>query len=111
MGEVLWGAVDDRTQMISTVFSGGLGGSRAELCGALSGGAMLIGAQRGRTDTAQDNRPSKELAARYREAFLEEFGMTVCADLRANGFGGDGIPCSTLVARAVPILLALLDEE
>jgi C_GCAxxG_C_C family probable redox protein len=111
VGETLWGGVDDRTRMISTVFSGGLGGTRAELCGALSGGALLIGAQRGRRDAAEDNRPAKAQTARYREAFLQEFGMTICDDLRANGYGGDGIPCSALVAQAVPILLAVLEDE
>lgn len=108
VGEHLWGTVDDRTRRISTAFSGGLGSTHAELCGALSGGAMIIGALGGRASLTEDNTACKALVARYREAFLERFGMTICGDLRSHGYGGDGIPCAVLVEQAVGVLLDVL---
>lgn len=110
MGEQQWGTVDAQTRRISTAFSGGLGSTKQELCGALSGGAILIGAELGRTSTAEDNTRCKALVARYRDAFEQHYGYTICSDLRANGWGGSGTPCRELVAQAVEIMLDVLAE-
>ncbi len=110
VGEHLWGTVDERLRRVTTAFSGGLGSTHTELCGALSGGAMIIGALRGRASLAEESAPCKALAARYRQAFLERFGMTICGDLRSHGYGGDGIPCAVLVEQAVSVLLDVLAE-
>ena len=72
---------------------------------------MLIGAQRGRAALAADNTRCKALVARYREEFVATFGHTICADLRANGYGADGVPCHALVAQAVEVLLPLLEQD
>ncbi len=111
VGELLWGDVAEETRRISSVFSGGLGSTHSELCGALSGGAMIIGAHCGRASVQEDNTRCKALAARYREAFQAAFGHTICADLKASGYGWGGAPCSALVARAVEVLLPLLEAE
>ncbi|NPV65758.1 MAG: C_GCAxxG_C_C family protein [Anaerolineae bacterium] len=110
VGEHLWGSVDERTRRMTSAFSGGLGGTHAELCGALSGGAMIIGALNGRANLIESNAACKALAARYREAFLARFGMTICSDLRSHGYGGGGIPCAVLVEQAVEVLLDVLAE-
>lgn len=111
VGEVLWGGVEEETRRISSVFSGGLGSTHSELCGALSGGAIVIGVQHGRASAQEDNTRCKALTARYRQDFQAAFGHTICADLRASGYGGGGTPCSALVARAVEVLLPLLEAE
>ncbi len=46
VGRHMLGEVDERTIRITTALSGGVGGTHAELCGALSAGVMLIGAAR-----------------------------------------------------------------
>lgn len=97
---------------MATGFSGGLGDTREELCGALSGGVMVIGALLGRASLDEDDEPAVNLAARYRERFLETFGYTKCRELRekiVNVPGGLG-SCGALVERAATILLRLLDE-
>ena len=98
---------------MATGFSGGLGDTREELCGALSGGVMVIGALLGRTSLEEDDKPAVTLAARYRERFLETFGYTQCREVRekiVNAPGGLG-SCGALVEKAATILLRLLDEE
>ena len=98
---------------IATGFSGGLGNTHEELCGALSGGVMLIGALVGRSSGGEDDRPAIELAARYRERFLETFGYTQCSELREHVIDPpDGLgSCGPLVERAAMLLMRLLDEE
>lgn len=110
MGEQQWGMVDDQVRRITTAFSGGLGSTNQELCGALSGGAMVIGVEWGRTSTVEDNTHCKALAAQYRDAFQQHFKYTICHELRANGWGGSGIPCRDLVAQAVEVLLNVMAE-
>lgn len=97
---------------VATGFSGGLGDTREELCGALSGGVLVIGALFGRTKSDEDDRPAIDLAARYRERFLETFGYTECSALREKVVdvpGGLG-SCGKLVERAAIVLMDLLDE-
>ncbi|MBN2469593.1 MAG: hypothetical protein JXN59_02620, partial [Anaerolineae bacterium] len=65
----------------------------------------------GRASAEEDSTRCKALVARYREAFQARFGHTNCAALRASGYGGGGTPCAVLVARAVDVLLPLLEAE
>ena len=98
---------------VATGFSGGLGDTREELCGALSGGVIVIGALCGRTSLDEDDQPAIERAARYRERFLQTLGYTQCRELReriVNVPGGLG-SCGALVERAALILMDVLDEE
>ena len=94
---------------LATGFAGGVGETEQEMCGALSGGIMVIGALHGRNSLKEDDRPALELAAQYREHFTKEFGPTQCASLykRVHEPGGLG-SCSVLVERAAHILLNLL---
>jgi len=107
-GQVL-NEFDPRWVRMTTGFAGGVGGTHEELCGALSGGIMVIGALYGRSSLKEDDRPALEMATRYRECFVEEFGLTQCAPLRewVHGTGGPG-SCAILVERAAWILLELL---
>jgi C_GCAxxG_C_C family probable redox protein len=96
---------------MATALAGGLGCSYEEMCGALSGGAMVIGAVYGRVDAEQDDELAQTLATRYRKRFHDEFGATCCGPIRdwAKGPEGPG-RCGAVVERAARILLALLDE-
>jgi C_GCAxxG_C_C family probable redox protein len=96
---------------MSTGFGGGVGESRQEICGALSGGIMLIGALYGRAQVGQDEGTCIELVNLYRTRFKEVLGETNCGVLRQSGFGSDGhTPCSVLVERAAGILLGVLED-
>ncbi len=106
VGGHMLGAVDERTIRITTAFSGGIGGTRAELCGALGAGVMLIGALHGRTRTGIDDHVCLELAAAYRNAFVEEFGCSECQALRDRYND-----CPWLVERSSQILLGIIDED
>lgn len=112
MGEHLVDDLKTQSRRMATGFSGGLGDTREELCGALSGGVMVIGLLHGRTTMQEDDQPAIRLSARYRARFLEEFGYTRCRELRENVVkrtGGLGT-CGALVERAATILLNLLSE-
>jgi C_GCAxxG_C_C family probable redox protein len=97
---------------MATGFSGGLGDTREELCGALSGGVMVIGAVHGRTSAEEDDEVAIELSARYRQQFLETFGYTQCSALREKVVDAPGGPssCGELVEQAAKILIAVLDD-
>lgn len=113
VGEYLWGEVDDPIQMISTGFSGGVGGTHEELCGGISGAAIIIGLLYGRTtaDEALMIR-CKRLISEQRDRFVAEFGTTVCQELRDAQFGADEQnPCSAMIAPAAFMLLDILEEE
>jgi len=97
VGEYLWGAVDDQMLRISSAFAGGVGCSHEEICGALSGGAMILSVLYGRTGPDQNDDDLKRLVCLYRDRFIAEFGYSRCSDLQASGFGSERTwPCSAL---------------
>ncbi|MCD6291260.1 MAG: C_GCAxxG_C_C family protein [Anaerolineae bacterium] len=111
MGEHLWGHVDPEIVRLAAAFGGGLGMTYQELCGALSGGAMVIGLHFGPKRPGESEDLMRWAITRYRDWFLEEIGPTQCAALRDGLYGSGGQePCSVLVQRAVRILLEVLDE-
>jgi len=62
--------------------------------------------------TDQPHRQCQKLVAEYRARFASELGATLCCTLRANGYGTSGkSSCSTLVERAVSILLDVINME
>jgi C_GCAxxG_C_C family probable redox protein len=111
VGEYLLGEVDGSVRRASTAFGGGLGGSMEDICGALSGGAMIMSAIYGRVQLDEDRIKSRNLAMRFRERFVAEFGTTSCKELRERGYGSDAKPCALLVEIATRQLLETLAKE
>ena len=111
-GHVL-GELEPQSLRMATGFGGGLGETEQEMCGALSGGVMVIGGQFGRTHSGLDDGKVRTLARRYRERFLTEFGHTQCASLRERVvLPRDGLgSCEVLVQRAAELLLSVLEED
>ena len=96
---------------LSTVFATGVGGTTEELCGALSGGMMVISALYGRTDFQMKDDCCMALASAYRTRFLERFGHIRCADLKKHWIGKKGQEtCAELVAQAAGLLVDVLEE-
>ena len=113
VGDYLWGGVDDQIQMISTGFSGGVGGTHEELCGGVSGAAIIAGMIYGRTtaDEAKMIR-CKRVVSTHRDRFVEHFGDTRCQALRDAEFGSDERnPCSAIIGPSAAMLIDLLREE
>lgn len=117
----------DTSARLSSSFGGGLGRLR-EVCGCVSGAAMVLGAVKGYADPKDKNAKKeqyervREFAARYRESE----GSIICRDLLLKGkvdpdqirAGGDPQertadyykkrPCPELVYRAAAILDEML---
>jgi C_GCAxxG_C_C family probable redox protein len=111
VGEHLWGQVDDRTRRMTSGLAGGLGCSMQEMCGALSGGSLILGSLYGRTSADEDDSECNERVSLYRGRFCQQFGTTRCQDIRDRGYGSDGQwPCSVLVEQATRILWQILVE-
>lgn len=103
--------LDPLAVRLSTPFAGGVGCSHMELCGALAGGLLLIGALYGREDAHMNDDLCQELSLQWRERFLQEFGDIRCQDLRENWVGQPGQPdCKTLVGQATGLLVDFLEE-
>jgi C_GCAxxG_C_C family probable redox protein len=110
VGEHLVPDWDRKYVRLATGLGGGLGGTHEEMCGALSGGVLLIGLLFGRESAGEDDTEAYLLSEQYRERFLAELGATQCARLKeaVDAPGGPGT-CAPLVEQATGILLGLLD--
>ncbi len=96
---------------MGTGFSGGLGGTHQELCGALSGGVLLIGGLLGRSRLEEDDRRAMNVALVYRARFLAQFGETRCAPLRDRVRASPEMgSCAVLVEQSTRLLLQVLQE-
>ncbi|MFN2166242.1 MAG: C-GCAxxG-C-C family protein [Anaerolineae bacterium] len=111
VGEHLLGHLEPQAAGMATGLAGGLGGTYQEMCGALSGGVLVIGALYGRHRLPASDEPAYSLAARYRKRFLAEFGATQCAQIRSQVEAPGGPDsCAEVVEKAALLLLDLLDS-
>jgi C_GCAxxG_C_C family probable redox protein len=112
VGEQILGTISPQAVRLSTPFAGGVGSTKLELCGALTGGLMVIGGLTGREDAEVNDDRCQELAAAYRAEFLREFGWLKCQDLKQNWIGNAGQPsCRTLVEKAAGVLLEVIEAD
>ena len=110
-GHVLGDDAACRTVRWTAGLAGGVGGCRQEMCGALSGGVMVIGGIYGRHLASQDGRAASAVAARFRERFREAFGVTQCEPLYDQMHAPDGPgSCAVVAERAAQMLLEILAE-
>jgi C_GCAxxG_C_C family probable redox protein len=110
VGEHVLGDLGPMGARIATGLAGGVGDTQQEMCGALSGGVLVIGGLLGRESSDEDDWPALNLATRYRGRFLTEMGATQCAPLREMIYAPGGLgSCALLVERAAAILLDLLE--
>jgi C_GCAxxG_C_C family probable redox protein len=112
VGEQILGGLDQKVLKITSIFGGGLAGTRQELCGALSAGAMIISMLYGRASLAEDEQLARQMVKTYRERFLAEYGTTQCSPLRDRYAAPDGSTnCGPLVERAALLLQELLAQS
>ena len=111
MGEASLGKVDPGALRMVSVLAGGVGGSRQEMCGALSASVLLIGALYGRSQLGEDEERARNLAAKYRHRFLARFGETRCAAIYEGIHSSEGPgSCSRVAEGAAELLLDLLEH-
>lgn len=105
-------------------FGGGMGGSHEEVCGAVSGGALIL-SLRFPFDKQGDQEAKRNvyrIVKEFRLRFSEVFGNTRCGDLlRARPGVTDKTPaaqrlgvtahCDNMIVTAVELLEALVREE
>ena len=105
-------------------FGGGVGGSHEELCGAVSGGVLVLSLLHPHTD-GEDRAGKVRLYAQakeFRRRFQEVFGLTRCGDLLRARPGvternpasqrlGVTAHCDNMIVTAVEILEQMLQEE
>jgi len=89
--EKIIGIEDDGIFQAAYPLAGGLGSTTEGTCGALSGGAIVLGYLYGRTrdqfDKGISNREATHLAKKLYEKFIEEFGSCRCRDVQIKLFG------------------------
>ena len=66
---------------LATPFGGGIGRCKAELCGAISGAVLAVGAVRGRVNPAGNWDVAADVARAVRDDALATGGSTRCAEL------------------------------
>lgn len=105
-------------------FGGGVGGSRAELCGAVSGGVLTLGWLTPHTNGADAEGKKRTYAAvkEFRRRFEDIFGLTRCGDLlAARPQPSEKTPaalrlgvtahCDNMIVTAVEIIEEMLAER
>lgn len=74
-------------------------------------GVVVISALYGRVSAEEDDQDCQDLAARFRERFLDRFGTLRCSELREAGYGTEhGESCPVLVERGSRVLVEVIEE-
>jgi C_GCAxxG_C_C family probable redox protein len=77
--------LSDQGKRMATPFGGGVGRSE-DICGALIGGVLAIGAVKGRTTFHEDRLAAYDAAGRLHGSFCGQFGSTSCKVLNKSDF-------------------------
>ena len=120
----LLGLPEESVMAVAGGFGGGVGGSHEELCGAVSGGVMVLSLLHPHTDGA--DRAGKVrtygITKEFRRRYEEVFGLTRCGDLLrarpgvteknpASARLGVTAHCDNMVVTATEIVEKMLEEE
>lgn len=96
----------------ATGFGGGIGGTKCETCGALTGGVIALGFLFGRMSPSGDKQKVYACATEFRNRFIDAFGATRCqAILDRLGPQENMCRCKELTAKAAGILFDLVRSE
>lgn len=111
VGDHFFGRIDNRARRMTTGFSGGVGGTHEEMCGALFGGILMIGAIYGRAWPFESDETCYKKSVAYRQQFIESFGGSSCQSVKDTGYGSQGIyPCSVFVEKTVKLFFKVILE-
>ena len=109
VGEHVLGQVPEVVIRASNLFAGGVGRSREEMCGVISGAAILVGVMRGRLLPTEDDEAVLDWISKFRERFIAYAGSTKCSTIR------DPLPdvdkrCKPIILDGVRMLVEMLEE-
>jgi C_GCAxxG_C_C family probable redox protein len=97
---------------VASGFGGGIGKSKEDVCGALTGGIIALGYLYGRSNPDEDVQEVMDLSSEFRKRFIQEVGSTRCGDiLRRFGEQENMMKCKEMTMRASKILSDLLKER
>ena len=97
---------------IATGFGGGIGRTKQEICGAITGGVMAIGFLSGRSEPGADWADASEMAAKLKRRFVHEHGTTNCGALLATfGPQENMMRCKQLSGEVAGMLADILDKK
>lgn len=107
--EALHGTVEPYCIRIANPFLGGMGRTKANACGAMTGALIVLGYQYGRTTADEDDNHCVAVTQQFCQRFETAVGLKsvtcqVLYDHRQNN------SCRTYVANAVQIVLDLIEE-
>ncbi|NLG51041.1 MAG: C_GCAxxG_C_C family protein [Chloroflexi bacterium] len=105
------GKTSDLLLRASTPFGGGIGGCREEVCGALSGGVLVLGALMGRTLPTEDNEHLRALVRLLRDRFQAALGHTHCNPIRVAQPTDSGRRCELVVEQGARLVVELIEDE
>ena len=105
-------ALDDIPKRMATPFGGGIGRS-GDVCGALTGGVLAIGASLGRTSPDSDKTACYEAAGALHKQFEEMFGASSCKALNMSDFTSPQhrARCGRFVEMATRLTLSVLRRQ
>ncbi len=111
VGEKMVENFDEEWIRMANGFGGGIA-EALDVCGALVGAVMTIGALYGRRDLSEDQSTNWRLCREYHRRFLEAFTSTNCLDIRETKVNGwTHQKCAKTVRISMQILLEMLSEE
>jgi C_GCAxxG_C_C family probable redox protein len=97
---------------IATGFGGGIGRTKQEICGAITGGVMAIGFLSGRSEPGADWTEVSEMAAKLKRRFVQEHGTTKCCALLATfGPQKNMLRCKQLSGEVADMLTDIIDKQ
>ena len=115
MGMEMQGKEDPDLVRAMQGLAGGLGFS-GELCGALSGGACLLGLYAGKGQPEEDENPRlnfmiEDLVAWFKETYGQKYGGTRCETIMLHEIDSRTPPCPAMVSATLQRVKELLVEN
>ena len=96
---------------VATAFGGGVGRTKQEICGALTGGIIALGYLFGRSKPRADWTDASRLAAKLQQRFVEVHGTTNCGALLATfGPQENMMRCKRLSGEVAGMLADIIQE-
>lgn len=96
--------LDKNALKMATGFTGGVG-DRQNICGALTGAVMVIGAMKGRVSPDENREAAMALTVEVFDRFQEHFGDVRCAEILRDkdlSCPGKVVPeCARILAEAI----------
>jgi len=102
----------DTSKRMATPFGGGVGRSE-DICGALTGGVMALGACLGRASPEEDKLRSYDAAGKLYGLFQERFKATSCRELNKSDFKSPEhrIRCGRFVGECARLAITVIRES